>query len=323
MSCLRDAGALITVVLLGIFAAPANAQDYPSRPVSLVIPFPAGSGLDVISRIVGEPLGKALKQPIVVDAKAGANGTIAAMAVARAAPDGHTIFMTTPTTHSANPNLLKSTAYDPLKDFTAIVRMGNLPFMLVIDPKIPVNSVQEFIAYAKANPGKLAYATSNSIALMSSSIFTRLAGLDLVHVPYRASAQAISDVVAGRIAMMFIDLAVGLPHVKAGNVRALAVTTRERSALLPDIPSTAEAGIPALDVVPWNGIFGPANIPRPIVLRLNAEFRNILGNPQIRDRLASVGFDAFSSTPEELDAVVRQELVKWANWVKEAGIEKE
>ena len=231
--------------------------------------------------------------------------------------------MTTVSTHSANPNLLKSIPYDPVRDFSALSRVGNLPFMLVIDPKIPATSVPEFIAYVKANPGRLSYASTNAIGLVAGATLKRMAGLDLVHVPYRSSPQAINDVMTGRLAMMFVDFALGSPQAKAGNVRALAVTTKERSPLLPDIPSMTEAGLPSFDLIPWNAIFAPANTPKPIVLRLNAELRRILADPTVKERLAGIGFDAFASTPGELAAFVRDDLAKWTRWVKEAGIEPE
>jgi tripartite-type tricarboxylate transporter receptor subunit TctC len=313
---------LLTLAGIGaLIAAGAQAQDFPSHPISLVVPFAAGSGIDPTARIVADELGKALKQPVIIDFKPGANGAIAATAVARAAPDGYTIFMTTVSTHSANPNLLKSIPYDPIKDFAPISRIGNLPFMLVIDPKIPAHTVPEFVAYAKANPGKLSYASSNTIGQVAGATLVRLAGLDLVPVPYKATPQAINDVMTGRVAMMFVDFAVGSPQAKAGNVRALAVTTKERSALLPDIPSMTEAGLPALDLVPWNAMFAPAKTPEPIIGQLNRELRRIVDDPQIKARLAALGFDAFSSTPEELAAFVRADLAKWTQWVKDAGIQ--
>ena len=313
---------LLTLAGIGaLIAAGAQAQDFPGHPISLVVPFAAGSGIDPTARIVADELAKVLKQPVIIDFKPGANGAIAATAVAHAAPDGYTIFMTTVSTHSANPNLLKSIPYDPIKDFAPISRIGNLPFMLVIDPKIPAHTVPEFVAYAKANPGKLSYASSNTIGQVAGATLVRLAGLDLVPVPYKATPQAINDVMTGRVAMMFVDFAVGSPHAKAGNVRALAVTTKERSALLPDIPSMTEAGLPALDLVPWNAMFAPAKTPEPIIGQLNRELRRIVDDPQIKARLAALGFDAFSSTPEELAAFVRADLAKWTQWVKDAGIQ--
>jgi tripartite-type tricarboxylate transporter receptor subunit TctC len=183
--------------------------------------------------------------------------------------------------------------------------------------------VPEFIAYVKANPGGLSYASTNAIGLVAGATLKRVAGLDLEHVPYRSSPQAINDVMTGRLAMMFVDFALGSPQVRVGNVRALAVTTKERSALLPDIPSMTEAGLPSFDLIPWNAIFAPANTPKPVVERLNAELRRIIADPKVKERLAGIGFDAFASTPEELDAFVRDDLAKWTRWVKEAGIAPE
>jgi len=301
---LRRVAAIAGAVLV---AGGALAQDYPGRAITLVVPFAVGSGIDPTARIIADELSRSLKQPVVIDYKPGANGAIAAGAVARATPDGYTIFMTTVSTHSANPNLLKSIPYDPVRDFAPLSRVGNLPFMLVVDPKIAAASVPEFVAYVKANPGRLSYASTNAIGLLAGATLKRMADLDLVHVPYRSSPQALNDVMTGRVAMMFVDFALGWPQAKAGNVRALAETTKERSALLPDIPSMTEAGLPAFDLIPWNAIFAPANTPRPIVQRLNAELRRIISDPKVKERLAGLGFDAFASTPEELDAFVRED----------------
>ena len=317
---LRRVAAIAAAVLV---AGGALAQDYPGRAITLVVPFAVGSGIDPTARIIADELGRSLKQPVVIDYKPGANGAIAAGAVARATPDGYTIFMTTVSTHSANPNLLKSIPYDPIRDFAPLSRVGNLPFMLVVDPKMAATSVPEFVAYVKANPGRLSYASTNAIGLLAGATLKRMADLDLVHVPYRSSPQALNDVMTGRVAMMFVDFALGWPQAKAGNVRALAVTTKERSALMPDVPSMTEAGLPAFDLIPWNAIFAPANTPRPIVQRLNAELRRIISDPKVKERLAGLGFDAFASTPEELDAFVREDLAKWTKWVREAGIEPE
>jgi putative tricarboxylic transport membrane protein len=317
---LRRVAAIAAAVLV---TGGALAQDYPGRAITLVVPFAVGSGIDPTARIIADELSRSLKQPVVIDYKPGANGAIAAGAVARATPDGYTIFMTTVSTHSANPNLLKSIPYDPVRDFAPLSRVGNLPFMLVVDPKMAATSVPEFVAYVKANPGRLSYASTNAIGLLAGATLKRMADLDLVHVPYRSSPQALNDVMTGRVAMMFVDFALGWPQAKAGNVRALAVTTKERSALMPDVPSMTEAGLPAFDLIPWNAIFAPANTPKPIVQRLNGELRRIIADPKVKERLAGLGFDAFASTPEELDAFVREDLAKWTKWVREAGIEPE
>jgi tripartite-type tricarboxylate transporter receptor subunit TctC len=308
---LRFIAALAAAVLV---VRAAGAQDYPSRAITLVVPFAVGSGIDPTARIIGDELSRALKQPVVLDHKPGANGAIAASAVARAAPDGYTIFMTTVSTHSANPNLLKSIPYDPVRDFAALSRVGNLPFMLIIDPKIGATSP---ILASSATPARMQLVWSR--ARRSSGWPTSISCTCRTEV----LRKLINDVMTGRLAMMFVDFVLGSPQAKAGNVRALAVTTKERSALLPDIPSMTEAGLPSFDLIPWNAIFAPANTPKPIVLRLNAELRRIIADPTVKERLAGIGFDAFASTPEELEMFVREDLANWSKWVREAGIEPE
>src|SRR3954452_10644929 len=228
-------------------------QTYPTPTITLVLPFAAGSGTDTTTRIISQHLGAALGVGIVVDNKPGANGMIAATYVARAAPDGYTLFVTTNTTHSANPYLLKTLSYDPVKDFTPIARTGDLPFMLVINPEIPANSVPELIALAKKEPGKYSYASGSSSAIVSGATFARLAGLDLLHVPYKSSPPALTDVIAGRVSMMFVDVLTGLPHVNGKALKALALTTKNRSALLPHLPSMDEAGVKGFDITSWQG----------------------------------------------------------------------
>ena len=316
----------LVMLCVGLFAATvasAAAQNYPSRPITLVLPFPAGSGIDVVARLIGDNLSARLGQPVVVENKGGANGVLAATSVARSAPDGYTIFMTTSSTHSAAPFLLKSIAYDPVSDFAPVARMDNLPFIMVIARSVPANDFREFVAYAKANPGKLNYASSNATGIVGGATVTRLAGIQLTHVPYKSAPQAIQDLLRGEISMMFVDFSTGLPHVRSGAIRALAVTTAVRSALLPDVPSMKEVGLPEFDMNSWNAIFAPAGTPQPIVVRLNKELRDIVADPVVYERLKSVGFDAFTSTPAELGEFVRVELGKWGRWIKDAGIQPE
>ena len=313
----------IVILFAALFVAPAAGQNYPSRPITLVLPFPAGSGIDVTARLVGDSLSSRLGQPVVVENKGGANGVLAATAVARSAPDGYTLFMTTNSSHSAAPALLKSIPYDPVRDFAPISRMGNLPFIMVIGRSVPANDFREFVAYAKANPGKLNYASSNATGVIGGATVSRLAGIQLTHVPYKSAPQAMQDLLRGEISMMFVDFATGLPHVRSGAIRALAVTTAARSALLADVPSMKEVGLPEFDMNSWNAIFAPAGTPRPIIVRLNKELRDIVADPAIYERLKQIGFDAFTSTPEELREFVRVELDKWGRWIKEAGIQPE
>jgi len=254
--------------------------------------------------------------------QAGANGSIAASYVARSAPDGYTLFVTTNTTHSANPYLLKTMSYDPVKDFTPIARTGDLPFMLVINPEIPANSVAELIALAKKEPGKYSYASGSSSAIVSGATFARLAGIDLLHVPYKSSPPALTDVIAGRVSMMFVDGS-DRPAARHGKaLKALAVTTKQRSALLPELP-TMDDTVKGFDITSWQGYLGPANMPNDIVIRLNAEIRKIVERPDIKSQLAERGMEAFSGPPEEFDAFLKEQLVLWEKLITAAGIEKQ
>ncbi len=317
-----SASALLLGVAFPSTQAQSAAADYPQQPIKLVVPFSAGSGTDAVARITAQALSERLKTPVVVDNKAGANGSIAADFVARAAPDGYTLFMTTNTTHSANPSLMKRLPYDPVADFTPVARMGNLPFMLVVNPALPIKDVDSLVEYARANPGKLSYASGNSTGIVAGATLARLAGLDLLHVPYKSTPPAIADVVGGTVSMMWVDLAAGLGMVKADKMRALAVSTEQPTKLFPELPPLAATTVfKGFDITSWNGVFAPAGTPPEIVGKLNAELVQIVADPAIRARLAGLGFDAFSSTPDELKTFVASELVKWARLIKEARIE--
>jgi tripartite-type tricarboxylate transporter receptor subunit TctC len=305
-----------------LMSGAALAQAYPTRNITLVLPFAAGSGTDTTTRLISKEVGQALGVSMVVDNKAGANGSIAASYVARSPADGYTLFVTTNTTHSANPYLLKNMSYDPMKDFTPIARTGDLPFMLVIHPDIPANSVAELIALAKKEPGKYSYASGSSSAIVSGATFARLAGIDLLHVPYKSSPPALTDVIAGRVSMMFIDVPTGLPHVNAKALKALAVTTKRPSALLPHLP-TMDATVKGFDITSWQGWLGPANLPKDMVTRLNAEIRKVIERPDIKSQLAERGMEAFSGTPEEFEAFLKEQLVLWEKLIADAGIEKQ
>jgi tripartite-type tricarboxylate transporter receptor subunit TctC len=308
---------------LGAGLTAAHADNYPSRNITLVLPFAAGSGTDTTTRIISKELGTALNTGMIIDNKSGANGSIAATFVARSPADGYTLFVTTNTSHSANPYLLKSLPYDPIKDFTPIARTGDLPFMLVINPEIPANNVAELIALAKKDPGKYSYASGSSSAIVSGATFAKLAGIDLLHVPFRSSPPALSEVIAGRVSMMFVDVLTGLPHVNSKSLKALAVTTKQRSALLPDMPSMDEAGVKGFDITSWQGYLGPAGMPKDVVLKLNTEIRKIIDRPEIKKELADRGMEAFSGPPEEFEQFLKDQLVVWKKLVEDAGIEKQ
>ena len=301
----------------------AGAQSYPSKAITIVVPFGPGSATDTITRVVAQHLGVALKQTVVVENRPGANGALAALFVARSAPDGYTLFMSTNSPHSAVPYLMKNVAYDPIKDFASVTRMGSYTLMLVIHPSIPAKSVRELIAHAKANPGKLSFASGNTSGVVAGETLKRWAEIDLLHVPYKSAPPAINDVLAGRVSMMFNDLTTGLPHVKAGTLRALAVTRLQRSTLFPELPTLDEAGVKGFDMDSWAGIFVPAHTPKEIVTLLNTELRKIIDNPDVKSKLGNVGFEAFSSSPEELDDFVKVQLAKWGKMIKDAGIEPE
>jgi len=309
------------VSCLAIASTNASAETYPGKQITIVVPFAAGSGTDSIARIVGQYLSTALNQSVIIENKVGASGVLAATYVARAAPDGYTLLMATNSTHSANPFLFKTLSYDPVKDFAPVARVGSYVFMLVVNPDIPAKTLPELVAYAKANPGKLTYASGNTTGIVAGETLKSRAGIDVLHIPYKSSPPALNDVIGGRVSMMFIDLAPGLEHVRAGTVRALAVTTKDRSALLPDLPSLHEAGIPGYDVTSWAGLFAPTGTPQEIVTRLNEEVRKIIANPEAKARIAVTGFDAFSGPPEQLGSFVQSELVAWSKLIKDAGIE--
>ncbi|UBM07783.1 Bug family tripartite tricarboxylate transporter substrate binding protein [Cupriavidus metallidurans] len=320
----RTLAAAILALPAAAISLPASANDaYPSRPIRLVVPFAAGSGTDAVARITAKELGDALNQNVIVDNRPGANGSIAAEIVAQAAPDGYTLFMTTNTTHSANPSLMKKLPYDPIKDFTPVARMGNLPFMLVINPKLPVKTVGELIAYAKSHPG-MSYASGNSTGIVSGATLARMAQIDLLHVPYKSTPPAMTDVIAGQVPMMFVDVAAGIANVKAGRMRALAVTTAQRSRLLPDLPPIGDTPeLKGFDITSWNGVFAPAKTPQPIVDRLNRELSKIAASKEVAPKFEALGFEAFGQTPQQFAGFVGSELVKWNKLVKDAGIQPE
>ncbi|WP_314283233.1 Bug family tripartite tricarboxylate transporter substrate binding protein [Roseomonas gilardii] len=287
------------------------------------MPFAGGSGTDAVARILADLLARQLGVPVVVDNRPGANGSIAAMAAARAAPDGTTLFVTTNTTHSANPSLMKRIDYDPVADFTPVARVGNLPFMLVVGEQVPVRNLQELLAMARRKPGEVTYASGNSTGIVAGATMARMGGVEMLHVPYRSTPPAMTDVIAGRVTCMFVDIAAGLSNIQAGQLRVLAMSTRSRSTLMPDAPSMAEAGLPDFDITSWNGVFGPARMPPAATSTLNAAIRSAIERPEVRQRFADIGFEAFSGTPQDLGQFVQTELVQWRQLIEAAGIEKE
>ncbi len=309
-----------------VSAAPwAFAQEgYPKQTIRIIVPFGAGSGTDAVARITGQMLAEALKGTVIVDNKPGASGVIAAELVAKAPPDGYTLFMTTNTTHSANPSLMKSLPYDPVKDFAPVSRMGNLPFMLVVNNDLPVKTVAELLAWGRANPGKLTYASGNSTGIVSGATLSHMSGIPMLHVPYQSTPPAIAGLIGGQVSMMVVDLAAGLAMVKAGKMRAIAVTTQERTKLFPELPPLASTPeLKGFDITSWNGVFAPAGTPREIVAKLNKALSDMANGAVFRERVAKLGFDSFGSTPEELGAFTVSELAKWKKLIQAAGIQPE
>lgn len=307
--------------LLGI--DPAVAQNYPTRTVTIIVPFSAGSVTDAAARLLGQHLQEALGQPFVIENKAGAGGLIAASAVARAEPDGYTLLITTNSTHSAAPALFKNVPYDPIKDFTPVARIGSFPSMIATYPGLPIKTIGDFVAYAKANPGKLEYGHGNSTGQIVGEMLKKRTGIDIVRVAYRSNPPAVTDLIAGHIAMMIPDFNTGMPQVRAGTIRPIAVFTRKRNRRLPDVPTLNETVMPGFEILAWAGMFAPANTPPDIVDRLADALRKILSDPTIVERFADIGTDTFYSGPQEFGEYVKTELIKWTSVAKEAGIEPE
>ena len=300
-----------------------HADNYPSKPITLVAVFGPGSASDTICRVIAQPLSAALKESVIVENRPGANGALAAQYVARSAPDGYTLLMGTNSPLSAVPFMMKSPPYDAVKDFTPITRVGSFTLMLVINPSVPAKSMKELIDYAKANPGKLSFASANTSGVVAGETLKHWAEIDLLHVPYKSAPPALQDLIAGRVSMMFTDLTTGLPHVQSGTLRALAVTRLQRSSLFSELPTMDEAGMTGFDMDSWAGIVAPARTPPAIVTRLNTELRKIIDSPDIKKTLGRVGFEAFSSSPKEMEDTIKIQLGKWGKMVKDAGIHPE
>ncbi len=299
----------------------ASAQSYPGKPLRLVVPFAAGGATDVLARIVGKELGDRLKQTVVVDNRGGAGGTIGSDAVARAQPDGYTLLMGAVGTHAINVSLYKKLSYDPVKDFEPVILVATVPNVLVVPVALPVKSVKELISFGKANPGKLNFASSGSGTSihLSGELFKTMTGIDMQHIPYKGSGPAMADLLAGQTQMMFDNLPSSMPHIKAGRLRPLAVTSAKRFPALPEVPTIAEAGVPGYEASSWFGIFAPAATPPQIIALLNGELNKILAAPDTRKRLLEQGADAAGGTPEQFAALIKSEIPKWAKVVKESG----
>jgi len=315
---------MITALVAGLMLAlPAGAQDFPSRNIKFVVPFAAGSATDAVARILGDHVSKTLGKPVVVENLAGASGVIAAQNVARAEPDGHTVLITTNTTHGANQSLLKSVPYDAVGGFEAVGKIGTITLALTTHPSVPAKTVAELIAHAKANPGKLTFGAGSSSSRIAGEMLKSMAGIDLTYVPYRSNPQAITDLLGGQISIVFADISTTMPQVRAGKVNGLAVSTASRSALAPELPTMAEAGVPGYDLAAWFAAFAPAKTPAPVVEALHKAIAAALADKATQERLLAAGIEPEGSSPEALKAFVVAEIAKWADIVKKAGIQPE
>ena len=313
--------ASLAMAAAGALPLGAAAQAYPAKPVTIVVPFAPGGTTDILARIVGQGLGAELGQPFVVDNRAGAGGNIGASLAAKAPADGYTLFMGTVGTHAINQALYKKMPFDPVKDFAPLSRVATVPNLLVAHPSQPYKTVKELIAYAKANPGKVTYGSPGSGASphVSGDLFKSMTGTDLLHVPYKGSAPAMTDLLGGQISIMFDNMPSAIQHVRSGKLRPIAVTTAKRSPELPDVPTIAEAGVPGYEAMSWFGMFAPAATPQPLLDKLNAALVKVLNQPDVKKKIAEQGGDVVAETPAQFAAFIKSETAKWGKVVKDSG----
>ena len=311
--------ALLMAVLL--IPAASHGQDYPTRPITLVVPFPAGSTTDLVGRILSDELAKAVGQNVVIDNRGGAGGGIGAEAVARAAPDGYTLLMGTIGTHSINPAVYAKINYDPIADFAPVIQFGTAPNVLVVHPDLPIKSVKDLIDYIRANPGKVNYGSSGNGTSnhLSGAMFVARNGLKATHIPYRGGAQAITDLLRGEVQFMFYHYLPLLGHIKEGKLRAIAITSAKRIDALPDAPVMKEAGMDDFEVSAWFGVWAPAKTPKDVVAKLNRTILKIISTPEAKKSLLTQGIDPVAGSPEDLLALNKAELARWAKAVEQAG----
>jgi tripartite-type tricarboxylate transporter receptor subunit TctC len=314
---------ILVTVLATLFNTALRADDYPTRPITLVAVFGPGSASDTICRIIANELSPMFGQPIVVEDRPGADGALAALYVHHQPADGYTLLMGTNSPLSADPFIHKDINYDPIKDFVPITRVGSFTLMLVVNPQLPIHSVKELVDYARANPGRLTYASGNTAGIVGMETLKHTAEVSILHVPYKTTAPALEDIIAGRVSMMFADFTSAMPHVAAGTIRPLAISRIKRSRLYPDLPTMDEAGIKGFNLDAWAGVVGPAGTPAEIVTKLNVALRKVIDNPEVQAKFKNVGFEGFSSTPQELGDYMKAEIAEWGKMVKDAGIKSD
>lgn len=312
---------LAFAALLALASAGASAQAYPSRAIRIIAPFPAGGGYDFLARLIGAEMGKTFGQPVIVENKAGANGNIGTDAAAKSAPDGYTLLMGGNSPLALNVGLYPKLPYDPLRDFETISRVATQPNLFAANPKVPVKSVAELVQYAKANPGKLTYASNGngSPQHLAAEQLKRMAGIDLVHVPYKGAAPTAAALLAGEVSVAFNIILLPLPHVQSGKLTGLAVASSKRSPLAPDIPTLAELGYP-IDIDTWYGLVAPAGTPKEVIAKVNAETVRILNIAELRDKTRSQGIELGGSTPDEFSAFLKADIAKWTKAIREMNI---
>jgi tripartite-type tricarboxylate transporter receptor subunit TctC len=318
---------ILTALALAITASSAAAQPsaYPTRPIRLVVPYAPGGVSDITGRIVAQKMSELLGQSVVVENRAGAGGMLGTGAVAKAEPDGYTVVLSSLSAYAIGPRLVKAPPYDPIRDFTAIGAVALSPTILTVNTALPFQSVHDVIAFAKANPGKLSYGSSGigSVAHISAEMLRASTGIELVHVPYKSAAQAYPDMIAGSISMIFDALPSAIQHIRAGKARPIAMMSDRRASLLPEVPTFAEAGYPQATLRLWVGVHGPANLPAPIVQKLNETLVKVAAAPDVRERLTAVGADAYATTPQEFAQLVRGDVEKLGAMMAAAGIKAE
>lgn len=310
-------------VYLAICSLQCSAQNYPNNSINLVVPFASGSGTDAVARIIANKLSSILAQPVIIDNKPGASAQIGAQFVAASKPDGYTLLMTTNTSHSANPWLFQNLKYDPIKDFTPITRIGELPFVLCVNNDLPVKTVQELINFAKTNPGKLSYGTPNSTSLVTTETIKFLTKIDMTQIPYKSSPQAMTDLIGNNIQVYVSDTGSGMAMIKAGKVRAIGLTGNRPYEQLPNVAPIAKT-IEGFDLVSWNGVFGPANLPKPIVDKINASLQEALKDREVLAKLSQLGFVVWpSKNPQDFAQYVGDQLTYWGKLITQSGIKYE
>ncbi len=314
---------------IGVLSGVATVADaatlagaYPLRPIRFVVPFPAGGGVDIVTRILAKEMAEKLGQQVVVDNRAGASGVIGTQIVANSSPDGYTLLMGNVATHAVNVNLFKKLPYDPLKDFAPICLVARVPGILLVHPSVPANSIQELIALAKSKPGQLVYgsAGNGTPTHLAAELFKSLAGVNIVHIPYKGTPPALADLIGGQITMMFSNIVSGLPMVKAGKAKGLGVTSLKRASIAPDIPAISESGLPGFQEESWYGALAPLGTPLAVVARLNATIMQVLNSPAILDRFVQQGAEIVPGSPGEFREFIRSEILKYARIVKDSGL---